>query len=270
MVYAREEMWCGSALGLIQVFDIVTKKSKTIIDTNKGVPIRCLFHENEKIWVCLENEILRINLVTREVIDSLEGARINAVVKPTDYTVWAASSDSTITVFDCESGKILTKLSDHKDFVFTLMALDGYVWSGGWDCKIRIWDAHDFKLVNVLQGHKQPLNTINVIPIELPISALAEESQPEVEVSVPESTNKSSFNIFPFQKGAFTFFSPSSPKGPSQRKPVQSTPNSRTYSSSKILYNTSGKIDNNSFQYTTCIVDSVWSTSWEGCIIMWI
>jgi WD40 repeat protein len=169
MVCTGDEMWCGSTCGLVQVFDVNTKASKALINTNNVDPIRCLFFEGERIWVCQANEILRYNKKDRQVVDTIVGSRINAIVKPTDTTVWAASSDSTITVYDLESGQVIQKLLGHKDFVFTLMVFGDCVWSGGWDCKIRIWDAYDFSLIKVLDGHKQPLNTINVIPIQLTV-----------------------------------------------------------------------------------------------------
>ena len=40
----------------------------------------------------------------------LPGSRINAIVKPTEQTVWAASSDSLITVYEADSGQVIQKL----------------------------------------------------------------------------------------------------------------------------------------------------------------
>jgi len=261
MAYADDEMWCGSAQGLVQVFDIKTKTSKALINTTKSVPIRCLFYECDKIWVCLENEILRINKQNREIIDSLEGSRINAIVKPTESTVWTASSDSSITVYDSETGKIIKKLLGHKDFVFTLMVFGNCVWSGGWDYKIRIWNSSDYSLVKVLDGHKQPLNTITVIPIQLCVQ-LEDVTENLKHRTYSESNIKNIHDRFSFNKSVGTFANfliggYSNLKSDSGHSSPRSSPSSNDIKPTFL-------------QHTLCTVYTVWSTSWEGSILMWI
>lgn len=259
MAHANDEMWIGSVGGRVQVFDVKTKVSKAIIDSKRQTPIRCLFCEGEKIWVGLENEILRINKKTREIIDCLEGSRVNAIVKPTEKTVWSASSDSSITVYDAETGKVVKKLLGHKDFVFTLTVFGSCVWSGGWDCTIRVWDANDFTLVKTLDGHKEPLNTINVIPIELPINV--EETPVQISEELkPVSTPTRRFEFS-------NFFSPFS----TPTKLVDSTVSGSTPTKyEELTSHTDTHKQSSTLQNTMCTVYAVWSTSWEGSILMWI
>jgi len=187
-----------------------------------------MFYENDIVWICSDKGVLRVDKNKRSVIDSLEGSRINAFVKPSSgKTVWAASSGSTIIVYDKMSGKIIETLKDHKLEVLTLMACGDYVWSGGWDCKIRIWDAHNLKLVKVLEGHKQPLNTISVVPIVLPLNSTITLSGQQSSIDSVE------------QKG-FSFWNPIGlgKKAPNQNPKTLKTKKNYSSSASKCcLYN---------------------------------
>jgi hypothetical protein len=63
----------------------------------------------------------------------------------------------------------------------------------------------DFALVKTLDGHKESVNTINVIPIELPINVEETPVQPNADESKPVSSMTIEVSEFRFVSFNFAF-----------------------------------------------------------------
>lgn len=74
-------------------------------------------------------------------MDTLEGhtGRINAIIQ-SENTVWSASNDKSINVWEAKAGGLKKQLLGHSGPVLSLTKTSQYIWSSSWDKTVILWD----------------------------------------------------------------------------------------------------------------------------------
>mmetsp|Transcript_4072 Transcript_4072/g.4490 ORF Transcript_4072/g.4490 Transcript_4072/m.4490 type:complete len:364 (+) Transcript_4072:29-1120(+) len=173
-----DEVWFGFLGSCIRIVDTKTLTVKKDIDLKKVV--RHIFKHKDLVWICTDEHITRINVKTHIIVDVLDQGRVNHLVYAGNNRVWGASSDSSITVWDAETGKQITTCGGHTGHVFSLLAAGGFVWSGGWDGKILVWDATTMKTERTLELDKDVVSAIILVPVKAVVSD--DEAHKEIEI----------------------------------------------------------------------------------------
>lgn len=84
-----------------------------------------------------------------------------------DSTIATASDDKHIKVWDVETGKVLSTLKGHQNFVFSLAAhpFQSYLVSGSEDETIRLWDLRCANhCLHVMEAHDKPITSVSIHP----------------------------------------------------------------------------------------------------------
>ena len=100
--------------------------------------------------------------------DSRSRTVLSVVVSPNRQKIFTGAADSSIKVWDFDSGKELKKLSGHKKVVYAL-AISGNgatLVSGSFDCTIKIWDLDSYEVKETLYGHKNWVTGVLLTPNE--------------------------------------------------------------------------------------------------------
>jgi len=126
---------------LIFLFDKTYQLKKELLVEKKSNAIRYMYRHKYTVWACTEDHIIRINLKSYEIIGKVDGAKINSIVYVNQNDLWGGSSDSTIRIWDAESGQVKKVIQAHDGNILVLFSYGGLVWSGGGDKTIRIWNA---------------------------------------------------------------------------------------------------------------------------------
>jgi len=125
------------------------------------------------------------------------------------------------------------------------------VWSAGWDNSIYIWDAEDFGLKFTLSGHKEVINSMIVVPMLVPVVSVNRAKSGQVlEQGPPTAPEAASTRFFGFLFSSANTTPVASPSRPS----TQPAPSETVIQNFPI----------------ECTVYSVWSSSWDGTMIMWL
>jgi len=161
------DIWCGSLDSCIRIIDSKTFKVKKELAV--GLSIRHLFKYRSQVWICTDENVIRINAETYVGVDTLEGARINCIVNAGGTRIWGCSSDSTIRCWNADTGELVRTIRGHSGHVFSLLAINNFVWSGGWDKSIKIWNARTFQLVSELKGNNDVVSSMILVRNKLDI-----------------------------------------------------------------------------------------------------
>ncbi|MFN7931514.1 MAG: WD40 repeat domain-containing protein [Blastocatellia bacterium] len=80
----------------------------------------------------------------------------------------SGGDDTTVKLWDVESGELLKTLDGHQDFV-TSVAFDpqgNTLASGSDDCEIKLWDVQTGQLIHTLTGHNSWVLSVAFDPCE--------------------------------------------------------------------------------------------------------
>ncbi len=90
----------------------------------------------------------------------------SVVFSPDGTTIASGSNDSTIKLWDAQSGKLLNTLKGHRYAVENVaFSPNGTtIASGGVDDTIKLWDAQSGKLLNILKGHRWTTTSVAFSP----------------------------------------------------------------------------------------------------------
>jgi WD40 repeat protein len=152
---------------LIFLFDKTYQLKKELLVEKKSNAIRYMYRHKYTVWACTEDHIIRINLKSYEIIGKVDGAKINSIVYVNQNDLWGGSSDSTIRIWDAESGQVKKVIQAHDGNILVLFSYGGLVWSGGGDKTIRIWNAKTFELVAEVSEKHETISSVILVPYKI-------------------------------------------------------------------------------------------------------
>ncbi|XP_001601192.2 THO complex subunit 6 homolog [Nasonia vitripennis] len=86
--------------------------------------------------------------------DSLEKPDVNCMVySKENHLIYAGCGDNKIHTINLDTGKIISSLAGHTDFIHSISVFGKQLASGGEDGTVRLWDLRNKENTNILQPH---------------------------------------------------------------------------------------------------------------------
>ncbi len=156
------------------IWDLNVKNSCKLVCTGHTGPVLCLEELSDGRWItCSADTTLRLWSSKGEFIEVLKEhkAAVLCVTELDDkdpnhqnIRVASGSSDSTIRIWDINSGVCITLNDVHQDPVTCLLYLgNDKLISGSNDTKLAIWDLKQMKCINILTEHKAPITSLRLL-----------------------------------------------------------------------------------------------------------
>ncbi len=158
--------------GGIHVLDLQRNKEiKHLAYHNNGVFDLCLSANGQYIYAAGGDGVLSI---WSTKFDLLHGLQISSQslrsidLHPTKNEIAVGSTDHSTYILDADPHKILCRLRQHKNSVFSVCySPDGeYLLSGSRDAQLSVWSAHDYELLHSVPAHLSTINHIAFHPTE--------------------------------------------------------------------------------------------------------
>jgi WD40 repeat protein len=85
--------------------------------------------------------------------------------RPAGEPIWRDGKDSSVRVWDVETGREVRKLEGHKGRVLSVaVSPDGRSVLTGGDTRVILWDASDGKIIRRFDGHSSLLSRVSFLP----------------------------------------------------------------------------------------------------------
>jgi WD40 repeat protein len=162
--FHETEIWVGAIDSCINIYDTKTFELKTQLKFDSSISIRHLFKHKHLIWVCTEDHVIRIHSRTHQTVGEVDGSKVNKIVQVSSTELWGGSSDTTIKIWDAETGRVKKVIQAHDGHVFSLLYFNGFVWSAGWDKTMRIWNTKTYEMVSQLQTKHDVISSVILVP----------------------------------------------------------------------------------------------------------
>ncbi|KAG0253724.1 hypothetical protein BG011_006205 [Mortierella polycephala] len=132
----------------LRVWDMNTGKCRQVMCGHTGT-IRCLkLHQ------------LPLPTVTNKRNSDITVSKYPSLQQQLQHLAITGSRDSTLRVWDLQTGKTKFLLQGHRDPVRCIEAHDGLLVSGSYDCTARVWSLVTGECLHVLLGHFQQIYSI--------------------------------------------------------------------------------------------------------------
>lgn len=165
MVKVENTVWIST---FSMVVYIVNKKTMVIEKTvnlplAKDNVVGSMIYKEPYVWVGTSNAVIRVSADEQTVVD-VQGGHTKLIQQfiavEEEEEIWSCSSDSTICVWDEQTGQCKRVLTGHTGRVFGLTLERSHrsvVWSCSWDKRILVWDVQSKRIV--AQGSTEHAHT---------------------------------------------------------------------------------------------------------------